>query len=133
MEKRKRTGTTAAAWIVAAAVMVFLLVLAGEHVRRSGLFYAPVAPIVEIETDGLVPEKGGQLLDLNLASEDELRQLPGIGEELARRIVRWRREHGGFDRAEQLGEVEGIGAARLEALLSYVTVSDALPGVGQGN
>ncbi len=60
-------------------------------------------------------------VDLNSASQLELSALPGIGEILARRILNYRETCGPFERPEDLMNVEGIGTAKLEAILDYVT------------
>ena len=62
------------------------------------------------------------LVNINTASEQELMLLPGIGEVYARNIVQYREEHGNFLTPEALLNVEGIGPARLEAILDYITV-----------
>lgn len=61
-------------------------------------------------------------VDLNAASETELDALPGVGPVTARAIVSWRATNGRFTSVEQLGEVEGIGPARLARLRDLVTV-----------
>lgn len=78
----------------------------------------------------LIPRRGeiasapaaSQLLDLNLASAQDLERLDGIGEELARRIVAYRQEHGPYRRVEDLLAVQGIGTTLLQRLRSQVTV-----------
>lgn len=55
-------------------------------------------------------------VNLNAASADELETLPGIGEVLARRIVAYRAEIGGFRRIEQLDDVRGIGPKTLDKI-----------------
>src|SRR5574340_1287116 len=61
-------------------------------------------------------------LDLNAATEAELDGLPGVGPVTAAAIVAWRQLNGRFTDVEQLGEVDGIGPARLEKLRALVTV-----------
>lgn len=65
---------------------------------------------------------GDGKVDLNTATEDQLDELPGIGEVTAKRIVQWRAEHGRFDSVEQLREVGGIGESRFARLREVVRV-----------
>ena len=62
----------------------------------------------------------GALVDLNRATAEELRALPGIGPVMADRIVAHRKKRGGFRKLEELMEVRGVGAktfARLKPLM----------------
>lgn len=60
------------------------------------------------------------VVSLNQATPEQLEALPGIGQELARRILYYRHEHGGFRSVDQLTEIDGIGPQRLEQLRPYV-------------
>ena len=51
-------------------------------------------------------------LDLNTATAEELDLLPGIGPELAKRIVEYRQTNGKFVAKEQIMDVKGIGEKR---------------------
>jgi competence protein ComEA len=63
-------------------------------------------------------------LDLNTATAEELTQFPGIGEELANRIVEYREANGPFESVEELMEVSGIGEAKFAALEEQITVGE---------
>lgn len=64
----------------------------------------------------------GALVNINSATPAELEGLPGVGPVMAAAIVAYREEHGAFTSIEGLGEVRGIGDARLEQLRGLVTV-----------
>jgi len=65
---------------------------------------------------------GAYAMDLNSADKEMLACLPGIGVELADRIVEYRQTHGDFDRVEQLTDVYGIGETTLERVRPFLTV-----------
>jgi competence ComEA-like helix-hairpin-helix protein len=67
---------------------------------------------------------------LSTATEDELCRLPGIGPAIARRIVVWRAENGGFDSVDQLAQIRGISRARVEALRPHVAAREPQPSAG---
>jgi competence protein ComEA len=60
-------------------------------------------------------------VDLNSADRAEFLQLPGVGEGLAERIEQYRREHGLFEDADELGQVRGVGPATLSRLKPLIT------------
>lgn len=61
-------------------------------------------------------------VNVNLATADQLDVLPGVGPTTAAAIVAHRQENGPFLTVEQLGDVRGIGPAKLDALRGLVTV-----------
>lgn len=61
-------------------------------------------------------------LDLNMATADQLDLLPGVGPATAAAIVAYRTKHGPFRAVEELLEVRGIGAAKLDAVRDLVRV-----------
>ena len=61
-------------------------------------------------------------VNVNSATADQLDVLPGVGPTTAAAIVAHREQHGPFLTVEQLGDVRGIGPAKLDALRGLVTV-----------
>lgn len=61
-------------------------------------------------------------VNINLATQEQLDQLPGIGPELAAAIVRYRDIHGPFAYPERLIEVPGISKKMMETLLDLIAV-----------
>lgn len=67
-----------------------------------------------------------QLVELNTADSAALRSVSGIGPKTVNRILRYRERLGGFFRAEQLSEVEGVTDENLARILSQVTCDTTL-------
>ena len=68
------------------------------------------------------PRGGDGKININLATQSELMDLPGIGSVIASRIVDYRRQHGDFSKIEDLRNVSGIGEKRFEAIRDKITV-----------
>src|SRR5262245_20893969 len=62
-------------------------------------------------------------IDLNRATRSELMQIPGVGPQLAERIVSHRDSRGQFARVEDLDAVHGIGGATLNKIRPWVVVN----------
>ena len=60
-------------------------------------------------------------VNINTATAKQLQTLPGIGPELAQRILDYREKNGLFSAAVELSNIPGFGINRLEDLLGYVT------------
>ena len=95
----------------------------GEHVAVGGNGASPSAPSGGAAAAGPagVPTADDPV-DLNTATLADLDRLPGVGPATAAAIVAYRDAHGPFRTVDDLGEVRGIGPARLEALRALVRV-----------
>lgn len=60
---------------------------------------------------------------INHADLDELQQIPGVGPELAQRIIYHRHTHGPFRSRADLQKVSGIGAQTVERILLSATLN----------
>jgi len=63
------------------------------------------------------------VVDLNTADESELETLPGVGPELAERIVAFRERTGPYASSDDLLDVAGMTPGKLDALAPYVEVT----------
>ena len=118
MGNEKMTKTE---WLLLGLTAVFLCTLVGLAARdRNAAAQSPVVTELYAAQEEFMPDLSP--LDLNSAAAEELEELPGIGSELARRIVEYREENGPFETVEELMEVSGIGEGRLAGLQDRVRV-----------
>ncbi|WP_019120006.1 ComEA family DNA-binding protein [Brevibacillus massiliensis] len=65
---------------------------------------------------GQAASGGGDKVNLNTATQEQLMTLPGIGETRAQAILAYREQHGPFSSPEQLKKVSGIGNSTYDRL-----------------
>lgn len=63
-------------------------------------------------------------LNINEASSQDLKLLPGIGEKTAYRIVKYREETGGFKAVAQVKRVKGVGDGVFNKIKDHLTLTD---------
>ncbi len=101
-------------------LFVLFLVCLGLSVwhwgRLSGWGMTPV------EVDRLPERVYDYRIDINEAGYAEWLGLPGVGETLADRIIRYREEHGPFQSIDELDDIKGIGPKTLEKLRPWLIV-----------
>lgn len=66
-------------------------------------------------------------VDLNQAAVLELLHLPGVGPQLAQRIIDNRQRHGPYTSLEDLARVKGVGKKLIERLRPYAKASAPAP------
>lgn len=113
-----KLGRVETALLALALAAVFFA--AGYFLGRS--VTGDIDVVVERRDAVSAPEGGEDLVDINSAGAEELATLPGIGEELARRIIEYRTEHGGFPVKEALMNVPGVGQALYDALEDLIKI-----------
>ena len=117
------------------------LLLVAAFAVAVAIYYV-AAPPVRVEHADIPPERmltGGdegaetraalellpeERINVNTASAEELKRLPGIGDVLAEAIVSYRDEYGPFTSEEDLLLVKGIGPARLAAIADHIAFDD---------
>lgn len=57
---------------------------------------------------------------INLATVEQIQNIPGVGPSKAKKIIDYRLNHGPFKNKEALMEVSGFGQATVEKMLPYI-------------
>jgi competence ComEA-like helix-hairpin-helix protein len=68
-------------------------------------------------------------IDINTASVEEWKDLPGIGEVLANRIINFRSRTGGFTSIEQVRKTYGISDSVFGLISPYLTLTNLTPAI----
>lgn len=103
-------------------IVVGLAPLPGQPVLGSSVGAGSSAPEAPRTSSAPATPKPGETVNLNTATVEQLDALPGVGPVTAAAIVAWRAAHGRFAHVDQLGDVDGIGPARLDRLRALVRV-----------
>ena len=122
-----------AALILAGAAVVRFLFLApgpaepllADRPSIADSLLAAGDSVVEANARRSRPFAAGETIDPNVASEEELDRLPGVGASRALRIVQERERNGPFASIEDLTRVPGIGARSLERLRPHLRVTSS--------
>ena len=111
-----------------------IVVYTKEEVKNSNIVDT-VVKIVEkecvcpnIQNDGCINDEitdtigQNKLININIATLEELLTLPGIGEAKARAIIKYRLDNNGFKEIAELLNVDGIGSKLYEEIKIYITI-----------
>lgn len=113
------SGLTQSEIVGLSVILAALLVHMGVHIVLGRL----AGGRVELRR---LPERRFEFrMDVNSANAIELQLLPGIGPQLANRIVDDRNRNGPFESIEDLRRVKGIGPKTLEEIRCYLVESKA--------
>ena len=77
--------------------------------------------ILPLNSDGNIQNSG---ININIASEEELETLPGIGPVAAKSIIDYRIEYGPYKNIEEIMKVAGIGPQTFEKIKHLITTGE---------
>jgi competence protein ComEA len=105
----------------------YCLLVAAALVLSVSLFSASSFASQSALVTKAVATEGSSKIDINTANLVQLAALPGIGEEIASRIIAYRSEHGLFENTHELEQVKGIGQKKLAKIDALITVGQKKP------
>lgn len=113
MESESRTVSGSSHQTIAIGVVLAVIVLIAIMQTSRDSAERPMFTPSDIE----------MVIDLNRATAEELRLLPGVGAKLASDIIELREQRGAFRSLEELMEVRGIKRTRFEQIRPYLVVT----------
>lgn len=91
-----------------------------QIVQDQMLLYIPSKN--ESEQGMFTSSKGDGKIRINTAAKEQLEKITGIGSRKAESILKYREEHGPFQKIEDLLEIDGIGAKSLEKIKDQIII-----------
>ncbi|PJN68443.1 helix-hairpin-helix domain-containing protein [Bacillus mycoides] len=91
-----------------------------QMVQDQMLLYVPKKN--EPVQEGATFSKSEGKVQINTASKEQLEKITGIGSRKAESILKYREEHGLFQKIEDLLEIDGIGAKSLEKIKDQIII-----------
>ncbi|MDY7959721.1 helix-hairpin-helix domain-containing protein [Bacillus thuringiensis] len=91
-----------------------------QIVQDQMLLYIPSKN--ESEQRVLTSSKEDGKIRINTAAKEQLEKITGIGSRKAESILKYREEHGPFQKIEDLLEIDGIGAKSLEKIKDQIII-----------
>lgn len=110
-----------------------IIIYTKEEVKNSNVVDTVIKVVEQecicpnIQNDGCINDKitdtigGNKLININTATADELKSIPGIGEVKAKAIINYRNNNGKFKKIEDIQNVDGISIKLYEEIKIYLT------------
>ena len=116
-----KKGTRLLLLICACSLCFLVGVFIGRNMDTG---YVPMPTNIQnaVSTEPVQTEVQDFRININSASKVQLMDLPGIGEQLAERIIEYRNTNGPFESTDALMDIDGIGAKKLQAIEEYIKV-----------
>lgn len=111
-------------------ILLGIFFLLSSIVILYNLFYIPSLPRADIIKKEFVfqeeeeNKKSSERININSASIDELKKIPGVGESTAQKIIDYREQNGGFSSKSEITNVNGISEKKFNSMKDYITVGD---------
>lgn len=91
-----------------------------QIVQDQMLLYVPNKN--EPVQEGATSSKSEGKVQINTASKEQLEKITGIGSRKAESILKYREEHGPFQKIDDLLEIDGIGTKSLEKIKDQIII-----------
>lgn len=99
------------------AICICVAIYIGVFIGRTSS--ADMIPVASVEENPRVHR-----IDLNSASLEDLKAIPGVSSGVAKAIIEYRKEYGDYYAVKELLDIEGISKELYEQIKPYVKVSD---------
>lgn len=110
-------------------ILIGIFFLLSSIVILYNLFYIPSLPRADVIKKEIVLQDYDEnnnktgTIDINSATIEELKKIPGIGESTAQKIIDYRETNGGFITKSEIMNVSGIGRKKYDSIKDYIFVN----------
>lgn len=105
-------------WVLAFLISIFFLVRPNTFIHKSNKYR-----VIHLKKGAYntIPTQI-QKININLASQNELIRLNGVGPVLAKRILDYRKNNGPFRSVDQLANIKGLGPKKLIKITQQIEI-----------
>ena len=111
-------------------ILFSIFLLLSSLIILYNIFYIPALPNANIikkeiiiQDDESENNKISGAVNINSASIEDLKKIPGVGEATAKKIIEYREQNGGFLSKEEIMNVSGIGKKKFENMKDYIKIN----------
>lgn len=113
-------------------ILFAIFLLLSSIIILYNLLYIPSLPDADIIKKELAFQENSSndneningIVNINSASIDELKEIPGVGESTAKKIIEYREQNGGFSSKFEIMNISGIGQKKFENMKNHISVGD---------
>lgn len=104
-------------------IIISVLIIGVNFVRQYETEYENYADKPKKFLDANIEQSSVSIVDINSAKFKELQKIPGVDYEIAKNMIEFRIDKGGFKSVQELQLIDGITEEKYKKMLPFVRVN----------
>jgi len=108
--------------IIVVAFEICIIFFSRYHNKVVASFSSQTAGVSSLGQEATQHVTAQSQININTATKEQLKTLPGVGDVIAQRIIDYRTEYGNFKNTSQIKNVKGIGEKTYSEIKELIKV-----------